>query len=487
MADTHSNQRETERIRRTLLRPYRFASALTAAALLISLAFLAYTAWSTARRLDPIERHLGHLQALQEASLSIQQMLIDHVTGQTMPSADDIGSVRKRLADILKRGNQLHPDTPRHLSEARDLLSANVKDPRTGLLAALELIRKTLQQENTLQRGAVAETRHAARVEFLMAAVALLLAPLSTLLLLGHLRHRSFRSLEMLSRMLENVGNLDFRTLPPPEADDPLTDVFVRYNSMTEKLRRAQDETREQHETLERQVQLASETLLRQQSELAEGARLAALGEFSARVAHELRNPISGITLALRNLESEIDDRDQRERIRLVVDEMDRVARLLTSLLEQAPGAPETPAPVELDKLVDGIVRLFGYRVPENVEIRCDVESVVATLPPDTLRQILLNLLRNAAEAMEDGEGHIDVAMHCSDGVARLVVSDDGPGYPEDLLRHGIRPFHTKKMRGTGLGLAVIQRLAQSAGGEVKLSRAPGGGACATVTLPCER
>ena len=482
-AMTHPD--ETARIRQTLLRPYRFASVLAAAALLVSLAFLAYTAWSTARRLDPIERHLGHLQSLQEVSIAIQELLVRHMENDP-PAASEIAGVSKQLKDILDSGNQLHPDTPRQLNEARKFLDADNGNRQAGLLAALTLIRQTLRQENGLQRNAVADARKAARTEFLTAAIALLLAPLSSLLLLGYIRHRSFRSLETLSRMLENVGNLDFRTWSPPAPDDPLADVFARYNSMTEKLRRAQDETREQHETLESQVRMASETLLRQQSELAEGARLAALGEFSARVAHELRNPISGIALALRNLEGEMTDHDQRERVRLVVDEMDRVSRLLNALLEQAPGSPEPSTPIEIRSLVDGIVRLFHYRLPEGVEVRFDIDEQVCTLPPDTLRQILLNLLRNAAEALDGRTGHIDIAMHCKDGTATLMVADDGPGYPPDLLKLGIRPFHSGKARGTGLGLSVIQRLARSAGGDIRLSRTEEGGACATVTLPCE-
>ncbi|MCB1494030.1 MAG: hypothetical protein KDJ77_19870, partial [Rhodobiaceae bacterium] len=321
-------------IQQTLLRPYRLATILAAIALFVSLGFLTFTAWSSARRLDPLERHLTHLQGLQDSSLGIQELLIRHIEQNSPPLPEEIARIRSGLQEILDRGDHMHADTPAALREAMTFLQSDNANPEAGLLAALSVIRDTLKRENTLQRESVAATREAAQVEVLVAGAALILAPLSSFLLLAYIRRRSFRSLRLLSDLLENVGNLDFRTMEPPGENDPLTDVFQRYNLMADRLRKARDEQNRREETLEHQVRAASETLLRQQSDLADGARLAALGEFSARVAHELRNPISGITLALRNLESETEVDDHRERIGLVVEEMDRITRLLNTLLE---------------------------------------------------------------------------------------------------------------------------------------------------------
>lgn len=135
--------------------------------------------------------------------------------------------------------------------------------------------------------------------------------------------------------------------------------------------------------------------------------------------------------------------------------------------------------------LVGDIVRLFGYQLPERIQVTFDAEDRTCALPRDTIRQVLINLLRNSSEAIGEKPGTIRVDMHRENSHSILTVSDDGPGYPEALLSHGIRPFQTGKSGGTGLGLSVIQRLVHSAGGDIKLACAEGGGAQTTVILPC--
>ncbi|WP_193175071.1 sensor histidine kinase [Oricola nitratireducens] len=476
----------SDSIHRTLLKPFRLASILVAAALFVSLGFLAYTAWSSANRLDPLERHLTHLQGLQKTSLGIQELLIRHLEDKAQAEPGEFAELSAGLEQLLEAGDNLHPDTPDSLRRARDLLDSGGGDSQASLLSALQVIRHALSEENDLQRQAVMSTRRSAETEFAVAAVAMLLVPLSTMLLLAYIRHRSFRSIGMLSNLLDNVGNLDFRTMDEVAADDPLAGVFERYNQMTAKLREANDAASQRAENLENQVRTASETLLRQQSELENGARLAALGEFSARVAHELRNPISGITVALRNLETEIEEPEHVERVALIADEMDRVTRLLNSLLEKAPGKPETPVRVNMTALVGDVARLFRYQLPPGVAVETDVEDAFCMLPRDTVRQVLINLLKNSGEAIGGDAGVIGVEMKRTGNTCRLVVSDSGPGYPDDLLKQGVRPFQTGKTSGTGLGMSVIQRLVQSVGGGIDLSRGPNGGAVTTVTLPFE-
>jgi C4-dicarboxylate-specific signal transduction histidine kinase len=473
-------------IQGALLRPFRLASILAALALAISLGFLAYTAWTSASRLDPLERHLAHLLGLQATSLDIQEILVRHFEDQSPPRPEEVAKVTARLKQLLDKGGHLHPDTPANLRRARELLEQDDGNLRAGLLAALSVVRRTLAQENALQRGVIEETRRSAEIEFTVAVAAMLIMPIVAMLLLAYIRHRSFRSISQLSDLLDNVGNLNFKTAEPVVEDDPLADAFERYNDMAEKLRTATAEASRRAETLEAQVRTASETLLRQQAELDSGARLAALGEFAARLAHELRNPLSGISIALHNMKRELTDPEHAERVTLIADEMDRVTRLLNSLLDMTPSSPETPVPVNVTTLVDDVIRLFGYQLPPRIRISSDVEDRTCTLPRDTVRQVLINLLKNSREAIGDDAGEIRVEMRRDGPISRLTVSDDGPGYPDDLLTHGIRPFRTGKASGTGLGLSVIQRLVRSAGGSVELSRGAGGGAVTNVTLPCE-
>lgn len=470
----------------TLLRPFRVASMLTVGALVISLLFLTYTAWSSAQHLLPLERHLLHMQALQDASFSIQDILVHHIKSGDQPDPAEISRVSRQLQKILESGDSLHPDTPEKLKEARSFLDSSVSNKRVGLLAALSIVRKVLAEENGLQQATVLAVHNASLREMTIAAVTLLLLPLAAMLLLAYMRRRSFGPLQSLGDMLENVGNLEFRPTQLPEPSDPFFEVYDRYNRMTERLKRVQHENTELQNNLEAQVKAATQTLLRQQRDLADGARLAAIGEFSARLAHELRNPLSGILLALRNMERETDDPDSKQRYNAIIEEMERIKRLLAGLLDKSPQAPETPVRLELQELVGDVVTLFRYQVPQTITINQTIAKGACNLPRDTFRQVLLNLLRNSVDAMEDEPGTITIAAEQDRGQLHLCVSDTGPGYPEDLLRYGIRPYFSQKTSGSGLGLAVVKRLVRSAGGELNLSNLAQGGACAEIVLPCE-
>lgn len=480
------SQRQPSGINALLLRPFRLAAILAAVALTISLGFLAYTAWTSAQRVEPLERHLAHLQDLQQSSIDIQDILIRSFEERSPPKRDDIVRIRARLEKLLASKDDLHPQTPQRVRQALAFLQSDEGDVKAGLLAALSVIRQAMTAEGELQSQIVAATRRSAEAELTVASAAMLVTPLVAMLLLAFMRSRSFRSIERLSTLLENVGNLRFKsTAPVSDRDDPLAVVFDRYNDMAEKLRAAQREAAERTEDLENQVRAASEMLLSQQAELEQGARLAALGEFSAQLAHELRNPISGVSIALRNLETEIETDDHRERVALIADEMDRVTRLLNALLDKGRSSPETPARVDTRELVGDVVRLFSYQLPERIAVRSDVEARSCVLPRDTIRQVLINLLRNSRDALGDGSGDISVKMQRVGEMSKLTVSDNGPGYPDDLLSHGIRPFQSGKPTGTGLGMSVVQRLVHAAGGEIKLMRGADGGAVTVVTLPC--
>lgn len=469
-----------------LLRPFRLTTLLAAVALAVSLGFLAYVAARSVERLDPLEQHLAHLEDLQQSSVDIQEILIHSFEEGTPPRRADIDRLDARLLALLRRDTPLHPKTSERIRRALGFLQTDAGDPKTGLLAALALIREASTAESALQRTIVIAARRSAETEVVVAGVALLATPLLALSLLAAMRRRLFRSVERLSDLLENVGNQDFRpTAPVGDRSDPLAVVFDRYNGMAEKLEVAQRAALERATSLENQVRAASETLLRQQAELEHGAQLAALGEFAARLAHELRNPISGISFALRNLEVEVEDPDRKERIALIADEMDRVTRLLEGQLELGRARPESPVRVDTRALVEDVVRLFAYQLPERIVVACDVEAAHCLLPRDTIRQVLINLLRNSRDAIGEAGGRISVAMERIGATARLTVGDDGPGYPEDLLRDGIRPFRSDKASGTGLGLSIVRRLVEAAGGDLALKRADGGGAVTVVTLPC--
>ncbi|OKH88896.1 PAS domain-containing sensor histidine kinase [Thalassospira sp. TSL5-1] len=472
--------------RKTLLRPLKVSITLATIGLMISLAFLAFSAWRSASRLDPLEHHIHYLHKLQQIDVGISKLLVQHLGNQVPPDPSELQSIRSNIEQLQTASGALSEATPQNLQAADDYLKPPIDNPRSNLVGALSLIREINAEESRLQQQTVKNARQSANQEMTVALVALAIIPLFSLALIVWFQRRSFRAVNRLSELLDNVGNLEFSNIRPLSDNDPLTPIYAHYNDMTTRLRDAAKQQSEYTEQLQAQVRAAAETLLRQQDELENGARLAAIGEFSARLAHELRNPISGISMALHNLEIEIEDADHKERITLITEEMDRITRLLNSLLQSRPFLHEEAVTIPAEQLIGDVIKLFGYRLPEHITMTSEIEAGDVFLPRDTVRQILLNLLKNACEAMGDNAGKIVIRFVTDDKNAQLILSDSGPGYPAALLGKGVRPLQSAKPNGAGLGLSIIDHLVRSHGGEMRLDKSELGGAQTTIILPCE-
>jgi signal transduction histidine kinase len=238
-------------------------------------------------------------------------------------------------------------------------------------------------------------------------------------------------------------------------------------------------------QSLQREVRLATQALLEQQYSLARAERLAAIGEVAAELAHEIRNPLAGIQMAFTNLRREIDDQQQCERMELIGSELKRLAVLLSDMLNQSRHTPEAASDFNAAVLINDLVTLTRYQIPEIVQLEVDIPPRLPVhLPESGLRQALLNLILNAADALEGCSGLIRVTAHTDNRGLHLNVIDNGPGFAQDMLDYGIRPFRTSRSRGTGLGLAMVQRFVKNSGGTIKLANKRPHGACVTVILP---
>ena len=220
--------------------------------------------------------------------------------------------------------------------------------------------------------------------------------------------------------------------------------------------------------------------------------RLADLGQVAAGLAHELRNPlasISGCVELLRGAQG-LSEEDQRI-MGIVLRETGRLDQLLTRFLEFTRPAPPQRVPADLALLAGETLDVFGGDpAASGLRIERSLARAPVECDPDQLRQVLWNLLANAAQAVrEAGRGGV-VRVSCEPqprGAALLVVADDGPGIPASELGRIFTPFFTTKPRGTGLGLAVVQRVVDAHGGSVAVDSTAGQGARFTVRLPAPR
>lgn len=216
---------------------------------------------------------------------------------------------------------------------------------------------------------------------------------------------------------------------------------------------------------------------------------LARLGELTAGLAHEFRNGLATIHGYARLIDSQALEPKQRQCVEGIRQETDALGRIVTNFLNFARPAQLAVAPVDLRALVDSV----AGEVRSEVDARGGSITVDGEFPPIDgdevlLRQAISNLARNALEACVQAgvaprvqiEGRVD-AGHRS---VRLAVSDNGPGIDPSVRERIFRPFFTTKRDGTGLGLALVQKIVVTHNGRVSAHAAPGGGALLEVVLP---
>jgi len=324
---------------------------------------------------------------------------------------------------------------------------------------------------------------HATRTE-----IGLVFATVVALLVLigVFIRYRILSPLRDLQQLLLRLAKEDFTPIDTQKIDPMLRPIFGSYNLMVEHLAELEEGKRLYAQSLEAEVRNATAALLEQQVGLARSERLAAVGELAAGIAHELRNPLAGIQMSCANLRKDFIEPDMIERISLVIEELKRMARLLNELLDLS---KHTPAPIEafdLAELVRELVALLRYQIPAQIALVLDLPSTLdCRLPSSRIRQCLLNLILNAAEAIGPNPGRISIEVEeLGNGRLSISVSDDGPGFSDDMLQNGIRPFSTGKTSGTGLGLAMVQRFVRELGGQMQLDRNDPRGAIVTLKLP---
>jgi two-component system sensor histidine kinase PilS (NtrC family) len=226
--------------------------------------------------------------------------------------------------------------------------------------------------------------------------------------------------------------------------------------------------------------------LRRTENELKQKDRLAAIGRLAAGVAHEIRNPLASISGSIELLKSgPPGSADNEKLMSIVLLEVDRLNQMIADLLAYArPRAPELQD-VDLLGLLDETLRVFQQdRSQSNVTARISPEpGCVARVDPNQIRQVVWNLLRNAAEAMPQG-GEIAVRLlQGNDGVG-FEVGDSGQGIAAEDLERVFDPFFTTKDAGTGLGLATVHRIVEDHRGRVEVESSSGKGTRVRVWLP---
>jgi len=249
-------------------------------------------------------------------------------------------------------------------------------------------------------------------------------------------------------------------------------------------------ELRNYAQNLEEMVEQRTQELRAAQAQLIRSEKLAALGRLAAGIAHEVNNPLQPI---LNCLEVAIEDVERGELVdtevlRVAETEVQRIKTIVTRLLDFArpgSGAGADNEQVDLRGLIQEILLLTAKNLEQRgitVRSRVDVEAPVLGNPAQ-LKQVMLNLVLNAMEAMPDG-GELSIEVYPADDGAMIAVTDTGVGMDEETLAQIFDPFYSTKQDGTGLGLAVTYGIVEGHGGRITVESQPGVGTCFSIWLP---
>jgi signal transduction histidine kinase len=305
------------------------------------------------------------------------------------------------------------------------------------------------------------------------------------------------RPLAMLNRgtLAVTEGDLTYRIAP--QSNDEFGDLAGRYNTMVEQLQ-ATTVSRDRLEQSESRLRQTVAELRREMDErgalearLRRSETMSAMGALVAGVAHEVRNPLFGISSTLDALTARLGSETGYGRyIEILQEQVGRLGKLMADLLDYGRPPVHEFTSGSLNAVVDAAVESCDPLASEKgarIELRLAADAGPVRIDRGRLVLAIRNLVDNALQYAPPGSAvTVETARIAEGGGARVecAVSDFGPGFQPEDLAQVFEPFFTRRRGGTGLGLALVQRIAHEHGGEAKARNRDGGGAIVTITLP---
>jgi two-component system, NtrC family, sensor histidine kinase HydH len=237
-----------------------------------------------------------------------------------------------------------------------------------------------------------------------------------------------------------------------------------------------------------RDLQAAMHKLESAQEALVRTEKLAAVGQLAASVGHELRNPLTAVRNANAYIAKKVrgDGADPRvvQFSQLIDRELNTCSKIISDLLDFARERPLVVSPAPLRDLVEEAIGLVPASKIDIVNAVPD-DLPIPVIDKEQFRQVVINLTQNAVEAIEpQGGGRVTVSADAKDARFRLLVEDDGPGIPQDVIAKMFEPLFTTKVKGTGLGLAIVQSIVKRHQGDISIDSTIGQGTRFVVDWP---
>ena len=292
-----------------------------------------------------------------------------------------------------------------------------------------------------------------------------------------------FRPLRVLVEGSRRVAGGAFDHRIQLKSNDEMAELAGAMNDMTARFQDVRDD-------LDEQVNIRTRQAIRNE-------QMASVGFLAAGVAHEINNPLASIAMCAESLDSRVDDvlepEDERHHIvhtylKMIQDEAFRCKEITEKLLDFSRSGGAERETTELGELLQGvidIVRHMGRFNEVSVDLHC-AEPVIASVNPQQIKQVALNLLTNAMESI-DGQGHVTIELEADADAAVITFTDTGCGMTEEVMQHLFEPFFTRRRsgKGTGLGMSITYRIVNDHNGQIEVdSDGPGHGSKFRVRLP---
>jgi signal transduction histidine kinase len=275
---------------------------------------------------------------------------------------------------------------------------------------------------------------------------------------------RLIRPILQLKNSVDNVAGTTIGSRIPIQSNDEIGELSGAFNNMLSRL----------------------DTAIEEQERM---SRLAATGELSATLAHEIKNPLNAIGGAAEYIGKNTKGSLAKEFISVITSEVSRINKLTTTLLSFSKTVEPDTAPNDLNSVAEDSLTLLSRESPDfKVTVKSELAENLpqAEFDSNQIKQLIINLVINAHDAVSDN-GNITVkTWHVEDRVC-LSVEDDGSGISPEIIHNIFNPFFTTKTRGTGLGLAVSKRIAREHGGDLTAKSTRGEGSVFTLVLPIRR
>lgn len=272
------------------------------------------------------------------------------------------------------------------------------------------------------------------------------------------------------------------------EKNEQLEAQNEELNAINEELRATEEELRATNEEL----QATNEELREAQERLIRTEKLAAIGQLASGVGHELRNPLGAIKNAVFYIKRRLDKTDLPaaeprviEFLGIIDEEVASANKVITDLLSFSRVAKPTVSPVNVADIIEAAIT--HTPLPETITL---VREIDRGLPPvivdtDQIRQVFINIITNARQAMDD-TGRLDIKTGRRNDYVAVSFIDTGGGIPKDVIKKIFDPLFTTKAKGIGLGLSVCQSILERHGGDIQVASKPGRGSTFTVLLPTQ-